>query len=280
MGISLQGVSNLWIPVFLAALHKLRVGGAFAFVVPTEAFTGCSARVARDWLSRNVEALRFDLFSPGSFPDVLQEVAVVSGRRTLPSETGRVTFVEHGASIRRWEHVIDNQVRTWTRYRLLPRHLDAIESAAEAASAVALGNVATFEVSNVTGANDYFCVDDSEIQEWDLGSWAEAPSSAHPVFARVGLSGGGSQSDTAKGLEGMANRLWAGPRSETAPARAAIHLRRRTGGASPTLQVPHPQPVVRDPKTASGPAAALKAIASLSACGQQCRPRVYNRHHL
>ncbi len=112
MGISLQGVSNLWIPVFLAALHKLRVGGAFAFVVPTEAFTGCSARVARDWLSRNVEALRFDLFSPGSFPDVLQEVAVVSGRRTLPSETGRVTFVEHGASIRRWEHVIDNQVRT------------------------------------------------------------------------------------------------------------------------------------------------------------------------
>ncbi len=72
LGFSLAGVSNLWIPILLASLGILAPGGLFAFIVPSECFTGVSARTVRRWLASNVEDLRVDLFPAGSFPSVLQ----------------------------------------------------------------------------------------------------------------------------------------------------------------------------------------------------------------
>lgn len=77
-GVQLAGVSNLWIPVFLSALSRLRDGGVFSFIIPAECFTGLSARAVRTWLSQHSTELRVDLFPPKSFPGVLQEVVVLS----------------------------------------------------------------------------------------------------------------------------------------------------------------------------------------------------------
>jgi adenine-specific DNA-methyltransferase len=182
LGLSFRGVSNLWIPLLLAALSRLRPGGAVAFVVPTECFTGCSAQVARDWLLGNLERLRFDLFPPGSFPGVLQEIAVMSGRRIdRPRKSPpQVKITEHSpsGSSRSWTNYAAPG-ESWTRYLLEPKHLDALAEARALPAVSALRDVAAFEVSIVTGANEFFTVDQSTLEEYALARWAR------PLLPRI-----------------------------------------------------------------------------------------------
>jgi adenine-specific DNA-methyltransferase len=182
LGLSFRGVSNLWIPLLLASLSQLRPGGAMAFVVPTECFTGCSAQVARDWLLRNVDDLHFDLFPPGSFPGVLQEVAVMSGSRAA-SHGGRplrmrITEHSHSGAARSWSnHASEGE--SWTRYLLEPKHLDALAEASSLPTVSPLGNAVAFEVSIVTGANEFFTVNQETLDEYALARWAR------PLLPRI-----------------------------------------------------------------------------------------------
>ena len=79
LGLPGRRLSNLWTAIILGALSTLRIGGPFAFIVPFECFTGISAQSFRSWLTTNCRDLTFDIFSPGAFPEVLQEVVVMSG---------------------------------------------------------------------------------------------------------------------------------------------------------------------------------------------------------
>jgi adenine-specific DNA-methyltransferase len=166
------GVSNLWIPVLLGALSRVVPGGAFSFIVPTECFTGLSARAVRSWLMANSEGLRFDFFAPGSFPDVLQEVAVMSGVRG--SNCHSIEIAEHDLDgvPRCWTHVTAQDATNWTQYLLPPDHLKALQEAISSPRIVQLGSIAHFGVSTVTGANDYFTAETATVEEFDLQSWA------------------------------------------------------------------------------------------------------------
>ncbi len=177
LGLSFAGVSNLWLPVLLGALSRLRIGGAFAFVIPAECFTGVSAGALRNWLVRNTAALRFDLFATGSFPNVLQEVVVLSGKR-VEANPGPVTctITEHSRTGRRTsaEHSIRSGREPWTRYLLNKEQLDAVEEASHLPVVSKLGLLARFEVAAVTGANDYFSVDSATLDRFDLRPWSRA----------------------------------------------------------------------------------------------------------
>lgn len=173
--IQLRRVGNLWIPVLLAALSRLRTGGVFAFVVPTECLTGCSAAVLRQWLLDECESVRFDLFAPESFPDVLQEVAILSGRRVGASTAAEksLEIVDHdAAATRRWRHNVTDS-GPWTRYLLDPSHLSALESAQRLPDARPFKEIVRFAVGIVTGATGYFSVDDGTLAAYELRPWAQ-----------------------------------------------------------------------------------------------------------
>ncbi|MGO9975181.1 MAG: SAM-dependent methyltransferase [Solirubrobacteraceae bacterium] len=175
LGLELSGVSNLWIPVLLGALSRLAPGGAFAFVVPMELLTGVSAGAVRAWTARNCELLMLDHFPPGSFPSVLQEIGVLSGRRA-PCALAQtmLTLVEHedGGAPRVRRHRAPATPASWTRYLLSRSVLDALALACGGPSVGTLGEVASFEVSTVTGANDFFSATDATVADHDLAPWA------------------------------------------------------------------------------------------------------------
>ena len=190
LGLTFRGFANLWIPVLLGSLARLRPHGALALVLPTECFTGCSARAVREWLVGEVDDLSFDLFQPGSFPGVAQEVAVLSGRRAaqtgVPARSRSVRIVEHGsgcdgssASSRGWSYRPGPEDRSWTRSLLEPCHLQALDVACSLASVTRLDRVARLAVGTVTGANDFFCVDDETLANGALEPWAR------PLLARA-----------------------------------------------------------------------------------------------
>jgi len=175
LGLSLAGVSNLWIPILLASLGSLAPGGVFAFIVPSECFTGVSARTVRRWLASNVKDLRVDLFPTASFPSVLQEVVVLSGRRAAgpTSSAGLLEVREHFSDgrILRWMNPIGDEP-TWTRHLLEPVHREALSTAVALPVVRELGSVVKFAVATVTGANDYFCVDKATLDGYGLERWA------------------------------------------------------------------------------------------------------------
>jgi hypothetical protein len=175
LGLSFAGVSNLWLPLLIGALSRLRLGGAFAFVVPAECFTGVSAGVLREWLVCNSQALRFDLFRPGSFPNVLQEIVVLSGRR-IALGTGPVTCTisEHPQSGRPTSvaHMIQSGRQPWTRYLLTKNQTEAVEEISALEVVTRLGLLAKFEVAAVTGANEYFSVDSATLDAYKMQSWS------------------------------------------------------------------------------------------------------------
>jgi len=174
LGLQLAGVSNLWIPVLLGALSRLEESGVFAFVVPTEFLTGCSAGVMRRWLRSECCDLRLDLFPPGSFPEVLQEVAVLSGRRRGASRGAqtRLRLVERFATGPRldWSHRVSDD-GPWTKFLLAPEQVSALQSAADDKRVAPLGSLVAFEVSTVTGANDFFTVNAETVDRFELSPW-------------------------------------------------------------------------------------------------------------
>ena len=186
LGVEFRGVSNLWLPVLIGGIGSLRPGGAFAFIVPAESFTGISGHEVREWLLERVQEVHVDLFTPGSFPSVLQEVVVLSGRMVARGRkaTRNMHFREHGrASKREWTHNNIGKFRTWTRFLLTPDQVGHLETAINLDAVAKLDTVARFEVATVTGANGFFCVDDATVERFGLGEWARPllPRTRHAV---------------------------------------------------------------------------------------------------
>lgn len=174
-GIVATSVSNLWLSVFISSLQRLVAGGTFAFILPAESLMGVSAQGVRSWLLRECAHVNLDIFPPGSYPGVLQEVVVLSGRLkpagSEPSREIRVREHREGHQVD-WTHIADASARTWTRYLLAPEQVSALEYAMKLTDVSALKEVASFTVSTVTGANDFFCASTKDVELYGLGEWA------------------------------------------------------------------------------------------------------------
>lgn len=204
-GLAFPGVSNLWIPVLVAALVSLKPQGAFSFVVPSELLTGSSAAVLRRWLSSRFGELTVDLFRPGSFPEVLQEVVVLSGIRLgREATTSMITISENRLGERGsrvWKHAIDPGESNWTRYLLSTSQLSALRTALDLPQVETLGDIARFQVSAVTGANDFFTVSETEKRAFQLSRWAlpllprvrNSPGIIHTIDDQRSLTKAGSK---------------------------------------------------------------------------------------
>jgi adenine-specific DNA-methyltransferase len=163
-------VSNLWIPIFLSAVSRLRDGGVFSFILPSEFLTGVSGAVVRTWLAERSDELQVELFPPRSFPKVLQEIVIVSGRvGRKPSGVLVVRDNELGAVHR---HHIESRDRTWTAFTLSPAELAALREARKQIFLRPLGEVAKLSVSTVTGANDFFTYDEATRARYELAPFS------------------------------------------------------------------------------------------------------------
>lgn len=170
LGEPLPGVSNLWMPFLCVGLSLLRPGGAFAMVVPHELLCTSSAQVARRILLA-CGSVRIDLHARDSFPDLLQDVLVVSG--TIGGGDGRIEFREHSPSgVTTWSHTVSPDAASWMPYLMDGGQLEAFRAAASLPGMSPLGEVASVVVSNVTGANGFFTVPTSVVDEFSLHEWA------------------------------------------------------------------------------------------------------------
>lgn len=173
LGINLRGVSNYWIPFALISLDRIRIGGIFAFVLPTELFCTVSGGQFREYLIRNFTNLSIDLFPRGTFKGILQDIVVVSGQRAKRIADKRVvSIVEHGKDKESyWTHNIAADQVTWTRYLLTELEYDAFKAAIVLEQIYRISVLARIEVAIVTGANKFFTIDQNTVDKYALHPW-------------------------------------------------------------------------------------------------------------
>jgi hypothetical protein len=141
-------------------------------VVPHELLCTSSAQVARRALLA-CGSLRIDLHSRESFPDLLQDVMVVSGTAGRGAGDGRIEFREHSPSgTVSWSHAVPAGSGSWMPYLMDGGQLAAFRAASSLGGMRPLGEVASIVVSNVTGANGFFTVPTSVVDEFSLREWA------------------------------------------------------------------------------------------------------------
>jgi len=122
--------------------------------------------------------LRIDLFPVGSFPGVLQEVIVLSGQANSGfNAEAKVTVFDHATQLC-WVHAVDEGLATWTGLLLTPHQMAAIEEARELPGVTPLGQAARIGVSTVTGANEFFSLDEQTRRQFKLENWCR------PLLAR------------------------------------------------------------------------------------------------
>ena len=98
----------------------------------------------------------------------------MSGRRAMErNEPIQVRFVDNvrPGVTQEVVHSIQPSSSAWTRYLLTKAEIDAYDEAEGLPVVERLRTVAKFEVAAVTGANDYFSVDQETVEEYDLGPW-------------------------------------------------------------------------------------------------------------
>lgn len=174
LGIALQGVSNLWIPFALLSLSRLREGGCFSLVLPSELFCTSSGGQFRAYLIEHFTSLEIDMFPRDTFADILQDVVVVAGRKAVrPAGVRPVRFTEHTRHEKAtWVHRVSATSESWLRYLLSEREHAAFVEARSLQGFHRLGDLARLEVAIVTGANSFFTVTDTTVAQYGLRSWA------------------------------------------------------------------------------------------------------------
>lgn len=168
-GFKLAGVANLWVAFVVVGLGRLTLGGRFALVIPEELFSTSSAGLARRALTTLAGELRVDRVPRSAFPELLQDVIVLSGRR-LDGAPPRLVIAESG--VEPVVRPLPTDGSPWTSALLPPAALEALTLARALPGVSPLGELARFTVATVTGANAFFGIDDATLRARQLQPWA------------------------------------------------------------------------------------------------------------
>jgi len=211
--------TNAWVPFVVACVRLLKPGGRIAMVIPSEIFHIPHAQSLRRYLLEECSRILFLDPKELWFADTLQGtvllmaekkrersakgegVAVVSNanRRTLdgdPEELFQEASYTNGETIE----------GKWMPVFLTPRERRLLAECRSNPKVRRFADIATVDVGIVTGANKFFLVPDSTVDEFQLQEWA------HPMFGRsnhvAGLvySSADHRSNRSAGLP--ANFLW------------------------------------------------------------------------
>jgi adenine-specific DNA methylase len=183
--------TNAWVPFVLASIKLLRPGGRIAMVIPSEIFHIPHAQSLRCYLAE--QCSRILLLDPEEiwFNDTLQgTVLLLAEKKRDAFEKGQGVAIIPVASRRTLstnpEQHFQNAAYTngvTIEGKWMPVFLSAGERALLAQirtqqNVKKFAEIASVDVGIVTGANKFFLVPDSTVEEFGLQRWA------HPMFGR------------------------------------------------------------------------------------------------
>jgi adenine-specific DNA-methyltransferase len=183
--------TNAWVPFIIASMGLLRPGGRLAMVVPAELLHVLHAQSLRTFLTE--QCSRLLVIDPEQlwFEDALQGAVLLLAEKKLNSTSHGYGVAIHQATtdafleddpaefFRLGDYANGETVTgKWMPALLSPRERQVLKATAALPSVARMEEVSDAEVGIVTGANKFFLVSDSVVEEHGLEAWA------HPMFGR------------------------------------------------------------------------------------------------
>lgn len=183
--------TNAWVPFIIASLDLLRPGGRLAMVVPSEILHVLHAQSLRSYLG--VQCKKIMLFDPEElwFEGTLQGAVLILAEKKLRvsdrtdglgiiSTRGRTFLEKQPSSFANQACFINGKTVAgkWTRALLTKSELELFDTVTSLDCVHQFSDIAKVDVGLVTGANDFFLVNDETVKSHKLEQWS------HPMFGR------------------------------------------------------------------------------------------------
>lgn len=175
-------LTNAWVSFVVGSSLLLKEKGKIGFVVPAELLQVSYAQQLREFLAHFYNKINIISFEKLVFPDIQQEVVLLLCEKN-GSDSHLIEHLElRDASALEMLDVnrlkspmkkIDFKSKKWTYYFLEQEEIDFLEHIAKKREVPTIGNYASVEVGITTGANDYFTVPLSVVEDYHLQVYAK-----------------------------------------------------------------------------------------------------------
>lgn len=182
-GLKYSKLTNAWVSFVVGSSLLLKdKGGKIGFVLPAEILQVSFALQLRKFIAHFYNKINIISFEKLVFPDIQQEVVLLLCEKTSTKEHN----IEHielkdasqlktldTARLKSPQKKIDFKSNKWTFYFLEQEEIDFLENIAKKRNIATLEKYANVEVGITTGANDYFTVPLSTVEEYELHDYAK-----------------------------------------------------------------------------------------------------------
>lgn len=169
---------NAWVSFVVACIETMDINSRIGLVIPAELLQVKYAENLRQFLMETLQRMTIVTFQELVFEGVEQEVVLLLGEKDINQEQ------EHQLRIAQYRNVadlindnnlnehpffdVDLNESKWTKYFLTDRDIHLIDNIRNDDRFVKFSEVARIEVGITTGNNDYFCINRSQVEEYNL----------------------------------------------------------------------------------------------------------------
>jgi adenine-specific DNA methylase len=175
-------LTNAWVSFVVGSSLLLKDSGKIGFVLPAEILQVSYAKTLRQFLAHFYNKINIISFKKLVFPDIQQEVVLLLCEKNN-SKTHCIEHLELNdagdlatldmTKLRSPRKKIDFKSNKWTFYFLNQKEIDFLEKLQEQKTVPILGDYATVEVGITTGANPFFTVPLSTVNNYNMKSYAK-----------------------------------------------------------------------------------------------------------
>lgn len=182
---------NSWCAFVVGCTNLLKENGKLGFVLPAELLQVSHAKLIRDFLIKNYEKISIVSFKKLVFDAIQQDVVLLLCQKGKGISHIEYIEVEDDKCLKNMDlYKLKNPVKNihnsskWTNYFLEQKELDFLEEIKNRKNLFKVKDLADVEVGITTGANDFFTVSKSVIDEYNLSKYS------HPLIGRSVLVSG------------------------------------------------------------------------------------------
>ena len=182
---------NSWCAFVIGCTNLLKDKGKLGFVLPAELLQVSHAKLIREFLIKNYEKISIISFKKLVFDTIQQDVVLLLCEKGLEKPHIEYIEVEDDKVLKDMDlYKIKNPSKNiynsskWTNYFLEQKELDFLEEIKNRKDLFKVKDLANVEVGITTGANDFFTVNQSIMNEYNLSEYA------YPLIGRSVLVDG------------------------------------------------------------------------------------------
>lgn len=182
VGIKYSKLTNAWVSFVIGSSLLLKDQGKIGFVLPAELLQVSYAKPLRDYLAHFFHKINIISFKKLVFPDIQQEVVLLLCEKNgIDKHLIEHLEVEDASDLEKIDITllkspkkkIDFRENKWTFYFLEQKEIDFLESLKSSNRIPKMKDFADVEVGITTGANDFFTVPKSVVDDFNLASYAK-----------------------------------------------------------------------------------------------------------